>query len=263
MTQLRGTRTLVTGATGGLGRAIAVALHGQGADLVVTGRRAGPLEEVARQVHGTAITADLAVDADLDRLTAEAGDVDILVANAAVPGSGELDDWKEDQLDRALAVNLRSPILLTRRLLPRLRAQGSGHLVYVSSLSAHVGTKGASLYSATKFGLRGFAGGLRADLSGSGIGVSLVAPGFVRDAGMFADSGATLPRGVGTVPPEAVARAVLKAIRRDRAEITVAPMPMRVGAFLGALAPGPAAAIQARLDRGLSDQLIVAQRHKR
>ena len=101
---------------------------------------------------------------------------------------------------------------------PAARVPGAG----IRALRLYVvavgpgGTNGASLYSATKFGLRGFAGGLRADLHGSGIGVSVMFPGFVREAGMFADTGATLPPGVGTVTPEAVADAVVRAIRQEQ-----------------------------------------------
>jgi short-subunit dehydrogenase len=265
MTELRGARVLVTGATGGLGRAIAVALRAEGADLVVTGRRAGPLQAVAAEVQGAAIVADLAERAQVTRLLAEAGDLDVLVANAALPASGDLAEWEQDQIDRVLEVNLGSPIAMTRALLPRFRERGSGHFVYVSSLSGKVASRGASLYSATKFGVRGFAGGLRADLhrSGTGIGVSVVFPAFVRGAGLFADSGVTLPLGIGTVTPEAVAGAVVRAIRTDKAEITVAPLSLRVGTFLGAIAPGPSAAIQARFGTRLAEQLIAAQRHKR
>jgi short-subunit dehydrogenase len=253
----------VTGATGGLGRAIAVALRAQGADLVVTGRRAEPLRQLAAEVQGTAVVADLADAAQRERLLAETGDVDVLVANAAVPASGELDDWDPVRIDRALTINLGSPIVMTRTLLPLFRARGSGHFVFVSSLSGRVGTRGASLYSATKFGLRGFAGGLRSDLHRTGIGVSLVTPGFVRDAGMYADTGAALPWGVGTVTPAAVAAAVIKATRRDRAEVIVAPLSLRAGAFLGALAPGPAAAVQARFGARLSARMAAAQRNRR
>jgi short-subunit dehydrogenase len=263
MTELRGARVLVTGASGGLGRAIAMGLRAQGAELLLTGRRSGQLHEVAAEVHGTATVADLALPGELDRLLEEAGDVDILVANAGGPASGELDDWDPDQIERALMVNLGSPIAMTRALLPRFRTRGSGHFVYMSSLSGRVGTKGASLYSASKFGLRGFAGGLRADLRGSGIGVSVILPAFVREAGMFAAAGVGLPRGVGTVTPGAVADAVVKAVRRDRAEVVVAPVTLRVGAFLGSIAPGPAAAVQARFGGRLSQQLIAAQRNRR
>lgn len=263
MTELRGARALVTGANGGLGRAIAIALAGRGADLIVTGRRAGAVEAVAAEVGGRAVIADLAERSHLDRLLREAGDVDVLVANAALPASGDLGDWEQDQIDRALEVNLANPIAMTRALLPIFRKRGSGHFVFVSSLSGKVASKGAPLYSATKFGLRGFAGALRADLRGSGVGCSVVLPGFVRDAGMFADSGATLPRGVGTVTPKAVAKAVVRAIELDRAESEVAPLGLRVGALIGSVAPGLSAAVQARVGRTLSEQIIEGQKGKR
>src|SRR5713101_3406149 len=98
MTQLQGARVLVTGANGGLGRAISIALHRQGAQLIVTGRRAEPLEVVAKEVDGQSIVADLSVRADLQRILDEAGEIDILVANAALPASGDLGDWEQDQI---------------------------------------------------------------------------------------------------------------------------------------------------------------------
>jgi uncharacterized protein len=263
MTELRGARVLLTGANGGLGRAIAIGLRAHGAHLVVTGRRAHPVESVAEEVQGQAIVADLADRAQLPRILEEAGDVDVLVANAALPASGDLGEWEPHQIDRALEINLANPIAMTRALLPGFRERGSGHFVYISSLSGKVASVGGPLYSATKFGLRGFAGGLRADLYGSGIGVSVILPAFVRDAGMFADSGATLPFGVGTVSPRAVADAVAKAIRADRAEVTVAPIGLKVGALIGALAPGLSAVVQARVGKGVSGQLVQAQRDKR
>ncbi len=263
MNNLSGARALVTGANGGLGRAISLALKEQGCEVVVTGRRAEPLAAVAEEVGGKAIVADLSVRADLHRILDEAGQLDILVANAALPGSGFLQDWEEDQIDRIMEVNLSDPIVMTRALLPGFQTRGRGHFVYVSSLSGRVATRAAPLYSATKFGLRGFAGGLRCDLQGSGIGCSVIFPGFVRDAGMFVDAGATLPRGVGTVSPEQVARAVIKSIRRNKAEVVVAPISLRAGAFIGSLVPSISAPMQARLDNGLSEQMITAQKGKR
>jgi short-subunit dehydrogenase len=254
---------LVTGASGGLGRAMALALRAEGAELVVTGRRPAALEMVAAEVQGRAIVADLADRSQLDRLLAAAGDLDVLIANAGLPASGDLAEWTTEQIDRVLEVNLASPIAMTRALLPGFRARGSGHFVYVSSLSGRVPSVGASLYSATKFGLRGFAGGLRADLHGSGVGVSVVFPGFVRHAGMFADSGATLPPGVGTVSPQAVAHSTIKAIRHNKAEVVTAPLILRMGVLVGALTPRLSAAVQARLGRSVAEQLIAAQRDKR
>lgn len=263
MTQISGAKALVTGAYGGLGRAMATALAEEGAEVILTGRRQDELESAARRLGARSIVADLAVRADVHRLVDEAGDVDIVVANAALPANGDLGDWTEEQIDRTIQVNLATPIVMTHAVLPLFRGRGSGHFVYVSSLSGKVGSKGAAMYSATKFGLRGFAGALRADLHGSGIGVSVVFPGFVRDAGMFAESGATLPFGVRTVRPEQVARATVKAIRSNRAEIDVAPITLRAGAVIGALAPSMSAAVQARVGNGLSEGLIEAHRDKR
>ena len=86
--------------------------------------------------------------------------MDVLVANAALPASGRVEDFEPDQIDRALDVNLRAPIQLTRALLPGMLERGRGHLVLVSSLSGKVASPRSGIYSATKFGLRGFAAGL-------------------------------------------------------------------------------------------------------
>jgi short-subunit dehydrogenase len=146
-----------------------------------------------------------------------------------------------------LDVNLRAPIVLAQALVPHMVDRGRGQLVFISSLSGKAASVSSSLYSATKFGLRGFALGLRADLHGQGVGVTTVFPGFIREAGMFAESGAKLPPGVGTKTPEDVAGAVIRAIERDPAEIDVAPLPLRAGATFAGVAPGLAAAVSRRL----------------
>ncbi len=258
-----GATALVTGATGGLGRAIAEALRAEGCSLVVTGRQPGPLDEAAAAVGGRAVVADLSRREELAGLLDRAGPVHIVVMNAALPGSGELQDWDQDQVDRALEVNLASPIAMTRALLPGFLARGSGHFVYISSLAGKVAPKGAPLYSATKFGLRGFAHGLRCDLRGTGVGCSVIIPGFVRDAGMFADTGTRLPPGLGTVRSDQVARAVVRAVRNDRAETDVAPIGLRLGAMFGSMTPNLSSAVQARVGSRLSRQMVEAQRHKR
>jgi len=202
---LSGRTVLLTGATGGLGQAIARALAARGAHLVLTARRVDVLEPLAAETGGRALACDLADPEAVAGLLREAGEIDALVANAGLPASGPLSDFSVDQIDRALAVNLRAPIVLARELAPALMARGTGHLVFVSSLAGKVATTGSALYSATKFGLRGFAFGMRQDLAPHGVGVSVVTPGFIRDAGMFHESGAQLPSYVGTRTPEQVA----------------------------------------------------------
>ncbi len=127
--------------------------------------------------------------------------------------------------------------MLTRALVPQMVARGAGHVVFMSSLAGKSPTAGASLYNATKFGLRGFAGALRAELHGTGVGVSAIFPGFIRDAGMFHDANVKLPFGVGTKSPEQVADAILRAIERNSGEIDVAPLGLRIGSVFGGVAP--------------------------
>ena len=264
MTEIRGTTILLTGATGGIGQAIARALAARGGRLILTGRRADVLEPLAQELGGRALAADLADRDAPARLVAEAGEVDLLVANAALPASGTLDDYTLEQVDRALDVNLRAPIALAKLLAEPMAARGRGHLVFISSLSGKSAQPGGSLYSATKFGLRGFALGLREDLRDRGVGVSTVFPGFIRDAGMFAEAGVELPRGVGTRTPDDVAAGVLRAIEGNRAEVDVAPLGLRLGALVSGVAPQLSADVSRRLGNArITRELADGQRHKR
>jgi short-subunit dehydrogenase len=255
---------LVTGATGGIGRAIAKAFCDRGASVIVSGRRSDALDSVARELGARAIVADLADRFQVERLTEEAGDLDVLVANAALPGTGLLTELAQSQIDAMLEVDLRAPIALARAVVPGMVERGRGHLVFISSLSGRVASPESSIYSAAKFGLRGFALALRQDLDRHGVGVSVVMPGFVSDAGMFADAGVRLPPGVGTRTPAQVAAAVVRAVERNRAEIDVAPLPMRLGAIAGGLAPQLAARVT-RLGGGdrIASALASGQRRKR
>jgi uncharacterized protein len=262
--QISGSTVLLTGATGGIGNAIAKALGDRGARLIVTGRRGDLLERLAAEHGGRALVVDLAERADVDRLVQEAGEVDILVANAALPASGTLESFTEQEIDRALDVNLRAPILLARKLTPAMAARRHGHLVFTSSLLGKFSSSAASVYCATKFGLRGFAGGLRAELHGSGVGVSVVFPGFIREAGMFADADVDLPKGVGTSSPEEVAAGVVAAIERNRGEVDVAPLSARVLAKVGGVAPELFASLSRRSGGDvITSKVAEGQRDKR
>ncbi len=246
---LNGQRALVTGASAGLGRAIATSLHARGATVLASARREDLLEQVCAELgpRTEALPADLLDRAAVAELPRRAGRADVLVANAGLPGTGALEDFSPEQVDRVLELNLRAPLQLARALMPAMVARGSGHLVFVSSLSGKIVSPGSALYSASKFGIRGLALALREDLAGTGVGVTCVYPGFIRDAGMFHDSGTKLPRWVGMPTPGDVGEAVADGIERDRLEVDVAPLALRVGAKLGGLAPRPVGAIQRRL----------------
>jgi short-subunit dehydrogenase len=252
--ELSGRTVLLTGATGGLGRAIAEALAGRGARLRLSARSADALEAQAQALPGgghDALPSDLAEPGAAEALAAAAGDVDVLVANAGLPGAGWLDDFSSEEVSRAIRVNLEAPMLMARALYPTMVERGSGHLVFIASLAGKAASPRTSIYNATKFGLRGFALGLRSDLAPKGVGVSLVSPGFIRDAGMFADSGAS-PMGLGTGRPDQVGAAVVKAIERDRTELSVGPLRQRALAHFALSTP----AISVRTQSGATGQRI-------
>ncbi len=262
--QISGANVLLTGATGGIGHAIARAVAARGGRLTLTGRRAEVLEPLAQELGARALAIDLAESAEVERLAHEVGDVDIVIANAALPASGTLDSFTVAEIDRALDVNLRAPIVLAHLLLPPMIARGRGHLLFMSSLAGKAATPGTSLYNASKYGLRGFASALRADLRTSGVGVSAIFPGFISDAGMFAEADVKLPPGVGTRTPEAVAEATVKAIERNRGEVDVAPLPLRASAILASIAPELAGSVARRLgSEDITRQMEAGQRDKR
>jgi uncharacterized protein len=261
---LAGANVLITGATGGIGQAISHAFAARNANLTLTGRRVDVLRALAQAVGGRAVVCDLSRRADVESLVAGAGDVDVLVANAALPASGTLTELTPEQIDRMLEVNLRAPIALARALAPGMIERRRGHMVFVSSLAGKSAAPASSIYSASKFGLRGFALGAREDLRPDGVGVSVVLPAFIRDAGMFADADVELPRGVGTRSPGDVAAAVLRAIDRNRAEVEVAPVSLRLGASFASIAPQLAASVSRRMgSERIANRLAAGQSDKR
>lgn len=264
--QLSGKTVLLTGATGGLGRAIAEALAARGAKLILSSRKEEELAELAAALPGDAhrtAVSDLAEEGEALRLLERVGEIDVLVANAALPASGRLDGFTQNEISRALSVNLESPIRMARELVPRFTERGSGHLVFVSSISGRAPTARASLYAATKFGLRGFALCLREDLRPTAVGVSVVSPGTIRDAGMYADSGAAPHPLLGSSTPERVGAAVVSAIERNRGEVTVAPLRQRALGNLAHNMPELAGKVAGRTAADYADQIASGQTDKR
>jgi len=264
--RLEDSRVLLTGATGGIGAAIAHALDERGAHVILSGRRAEVLAALKAELGGRpdVMTADLGASDGPFALAAEAGQIDVLVANAALPGTGDLESFGAEEIDRVLNVNLRTPIQLARALLPAMRERGTGHIVLISSISGKIASPHSSVYCATKFGLRGFGFALHEELRSAGVGVTTVFPGFVRDAGMFVDSGAKLMPGMGTSSPHEVAQAVIKGIKKNKAEIDVAPIAMRSGTRIFTAAPSLGAALSRVLGGWkIAASVAAGQRDKR
>jgi short-subunit dehydrogenase len=263
--ELRGQTALVTGATGGLGRAISRALAERGARVVASGRRAADLEALVSSLPGgghRAEPADLAEPGAGEELVERAAPLDVLVANAGLPGAGEIEEIERDHILRALRVNLEAPMLMARAALPGMRERGHGHIVLIASLNAKAATPSTSLYAATKFGLRGFGLALREDLRGAGVGVSVVMPGFIRDAGMFADANGD-DMGLGTSTPEAVGAGVVKAIERNRGELHIAPVRQTAGARIANSYPELVGRATNRLAVRAARRIAEGQRDKR
>jgi uncharacterized protein len=264
--QLNGSRVLLTGASGGIGATIARTLHARGARLVLSGRNDEALGRLRGRLGDRVdvIAADLAKGEDVIRLAQDAQPIDVLVANAALPGTGRLDDFSHEEIDQTLDVNLRAPMHLVRELITPMQDRGGGHVVLVASLAGKIPAPESSVYCATKFGLRGFGYSLNVELRGSGVGVTTVFPGFVREAGLFVDSGVKLPPGIGTSSPQDVADAVVSGIEKDRAEINVAPIGMRASARLFGAAPSLVVAVGRRLGGArLAAAVAEGQRDKR
>jgi len=262
--QIGGAHVLLTGASGGLGQAIARGLAARGARLTLTSRRVDLLEALAGELDAHVIAADLSSRADVARLATEAGEVDVLVANAGIPAAGRLETFSAEEVYRTLDVNLGSAIALTHALLPGMLERRRGQLVFISSIAGKTTVPGDPLYHATKYGLRGFSAAMRMDLHGTGVSSSCVFPGFIHGAGIFADSGAKLPPGVGTRSPEDVAEGVVSAIERDRGDVEVAAFPQRAGARMANLAPDLSAALVRRTGGGrLAQEMDLALRDKR
>lgn len=264
---LAGRTALLTGATGGLGQAIATALAERGAQLVLSSRKAEDLERLAAALPGEGhrvAPSDLAKPGAAEELATAAGEVEVLVANAGMSGTGLMEDFAPDEMQRTLRVNLEAPMLLAHALAPAMEQRGEGHLVFVASLAGKAANPRSSVYNATKFGLRGFALGLRLDLARNGVGVSVVSPGFIRDAGMFAASGAKPPPGLGTSTPAEVATAVVRAVERNKVEVAVAPLRQRALAHVGMAAPGLSVRMQSgSVAKRAADDLDAGHRSNR
>lgn len=236
---LHGKTVLLTGASTGLGPHIARRLQREGAKFVLSARNESALEKLAGELGDSRIVAaDLSRPGEPERLAEAAGQVDVLVSNAGIPATGRLATFTTEEIDRAIAVNLRAGIVLAARLLPGMLARKFGHMVFMSSIAGKLPSGGETMYNATKFGIRGFALALREELWGSGVGASVINPTFVSEAGMWAVTGLKPNPIAGEVSPAQVADAVWSAISRNRREIDVVPIQLRTVLKVQALTPG-------------------------
>ena len=252
MRELAGSTAILTGAGGGIGLFIARELAKAQMNLVLASPSLGEIEKVSSELaqwHTDIVTVltdvrdPKALQALADRAIERFGAVDILINNAGINNVLAYDKLRTDDIAQILLVDLVAPMLLSRILLPRMLQRRRGHIVNISSISGKVALPFCGPYAAAKAGLITFTRSIRSEYQGTGVSASVVCPGFVR-AGIYKklvdETGLEVPRAVGTSAASEVARAVVRAIKHDTAEVIVSPLRTRLFTMLGQVSPGVA-----------------------
>jgi short-subunit dehydrogenase len=254
-------RVWITGASSGIGEALACAFHQAGAKLILSARREEELKRVQGQCGGPSNTRILHLDvSETKELPAKTrvalemfGGIDILVLNAGITQRSLTRDTDENVYRRLMEVNFFGPAVMTTTVMPSMLERGSGHIVVISSVAGKFGVPLRSGYSATKFALHGFYEALRAEEGRNGIHVTLVCPGYVRtdislsalngDGSKHAKMDPNLARGI---PADRCAAQILKGITRDKKEIVVAAVREKTLVYIKRFFPGVLARMMAR-----------------
>ncbi len=248
--ELRGCTAVVTGASAGIGLAVAQRLAHAGANLVLAARRPDVLENAAAAARAAGVKA-LAVPTDVsrrealetlvDRAIGEFGAIDVLVNNAGVEAFCCYEELTLDRIVETITVNLASALLLARLVIPHMLEAGRGHIVNMASTAGKFGIPYGAAYGTTKAGLINFTHALRAEYRGRGVSASAICPGFTEQGGIYdrmrEQSGRRSPFVIGSTTVDRVAEAVIQAIERDRAELIVNWPPMRPMSAFVALFP--------------------------
>jgi short-subunit dehydrogenase len=241
MKDLRNSTAIITGASRGIGVHIARVLATEGVNLALAARSTSELDQVAAEMSGLGVRA-VAIQCDVadpvarrslvDAATAEFGSIDLLINNAGIETTVRFEEQDPEDFEHMVQVNLIAVTALSRLVVPGMLERGRGHVVNIASLAGKAGTPYEAAYATTKHGMIGFTRSLRGEYHGTGVGFSAICPGFVSDVGMYADSmveiGIKAPWTLGTSKPEKVAKAVLKAVKHNKAEIIVNPNATRV-----------------------------------
>jgi short-subunit dehydrogenase len=235
----KGHTALVTGASRGIGTLIAREIANQGGHVVLTGRSATELQAVASELAAadadvSLIPADLmqpgAAENLVETIERQRGGIDLLVNNAGGDPLREFHTMTIDENLRTLQLNLVAPVALSHAVLGGMLRRGRGHIVNISAMAGRVSFPHTEVYAAAKDGVIGFTRVLRSDYRRRGVSASVLILGAIRDAGqgqrMLDESGTKAS--VFMAPAESVARAVVKAVKKDRAELVVMPGPGRL-----------------------------------
>ena len=254
---LREKRILITGASSGIGRDLAIQLAAEGARLVIAARRAEKLTKLVTEIesaggHAIACVADVTIAEDREKLLAQCqnhlGGVDILINNAGVGAMGRFDEAEPQRLRQVFEVNFFALAEMTRAALPMLKAGDDALIVNISSVLGHRGAPLKSEYSASKFAVHGFSDAIRAELASDGVEVLLVSPSTTDseffDSAIEDDTKKDWKKR-GAMSPEAVAAKTIRAMRKRRHEI-ILTFGGRILVWLDRMIPGLANRIMAK-----------------
>lgn len=234
-TQTTGSRVWITGASSGIGAALAEEMASRGARVAISARRADRLEEVSKGrmlVVPLDVTDHEAVQTTARRIRDDFGDIDVAVLNAGAWTQTKVAEWDADAFRQQVEVNLLGTSSCLSAVLPRMLERGSGKIVIVTSVAGYRGIPGAEAYGSTKAALLNLAESLRADLAPSGVVVQWVSPGFVRTE-LTGDNNFPMPF---MVEADVAARAIADGMESTRPEI-VFPLPMAASMKLLQLMP--------------------------
>jgi short-subunit dehydrogenase len=250
-----GTRAVVTGASRGIGRAVAHVLAARGATVGLAARSTGELEALAAELPGAhhPLTCDVALPASVatavEEFAAVAGGLDLLVANAGIAHYEPIADQSLEHIEQMTQVNWLGTVYTVKAALPFLLEQGRGHIVVMSSGAGLRAFPGAAAYSATKAAQRMFAEALRHELAGSGVSLTTVYPGEIRTS-LHAHEVTRMPEwyrgGPRAATPEALAKRVVAAVEHDRRDLHFRSLVKGMG-MLNGLSPAAADRVLRRL----------------
>ncbi len=245
MKKLENKVALLTGASSGIGAVIAKSLSSEGVEIVGIARSETGLQKTKMDIESNggkfhSISFDITDPSNLSELKTRVedlvGNIDILINNAGIEEYNYFSNYTLEYIQKITSVNLVSPMEITRKFLPEL-LENNGHIVNICSLAAKKGESFNATYSATKGGLALFTDALRQELHGSGVGVSALFPGLVSDVGMYSDSQVKAPLVLGTIPSKKVAKALVKAIKKNKPDVIVNSGPLRPLLAIDALFP--------------------------
>ena len=252
---IKGKNILITGASRGIGRYIAKAAAKRGGNIALLALPSDlellqNLEtelKVQFGVKAKSFAADLSdfkqMGDVVELVTKEFGKIDILISNAAIESVGIFEEQTEKSIADTIAVNLTAPILLAKKLLPKMLSQRGGHIVVISSFAGKIGSPYQAVYSATKAGLIKWVLAMKRELAGSGVSFSVVSPSYVSQSGMYFEilgkSGGKLktPKIAGEVTPQEVAEAVIRSITKNKTDIIAGSPSLRIFAAINELLP--------------------------